>query len=354
MKKNFDTKAEALESLRLGIPKKVKEVKGISSTDGKPVAIEAIFKAITGAKGAADFRSILESILNTDEGSRGPTFYSNTWGYGVEFLIKSTKPAKSWNWDADRSMARPFASVAGKQVHMLDLNETISTSDWASMACSTNCNMLDELIYEYSVTVGDVGTAKRVAEKFNELNNGNGPIVSSERLADYEPFFAMVSGKKGAKKAKWVIETISNYMEAFKNSKEQSDRALNSKMMSEFRDIFRHSRHTVFSVLDKESNEGTTSSAIDDFDIIESNASARRNLFSVPSYLESKKMADLAKRDPQRLSKIVSRHLNSEHPNGVRRSQFLRMYRKISEHVKLDPMELNTKLQSYVLLEEIN
>jgi hypothetical protein len=347
MKRNFETRAEALDYLGSSASRIASKMKKQYGSDGKEQALEAILKSLSSANGADDLKSKLEKAAKKISNNIEYTYYSREWGFGRNYLIQTSKVDR-WGNESEDRVERMMFTISGREVHLLGLNETISASDWPGLACSTGYWMLDELIYEYSVIVGDLETAVKIAEKFYRENECKGPTVSSDKPADYEPFLIMLKRMKVEKKASWIQQTLINYMNAFKDSSSESDRLLNSKIMIEFRDMFKHCKYSVFGV------SSSKDSPIDDFDIIESSATARKSLFSMSTYEESRKMSDLSKRDPERLARIASRHFNSEHPNGARRSQFLRTYRKISDYIKINPMDLNTKLQSYVLLEEIN
>jgi hypothetical protein len=350
-KKNFDTKAEALEHIRNSIPKLTSNSANNYRSEDFNDSLKAVLKAICDSKTKGQVKKAMANL--TKEGfNGGPAYYSSSWSNGTDKLI-DVMSMDRYGGEEIKFSERPFVSIGGKETHVLELNESLDQSDWSELACDTGSNMLDELIYEYSVTVGDQATARKIASRFVELNEGRGPEMLSDRIEDYEPFMAVIKAKRIPTSQRWVSATATNYMRAFYAANRPAPQGLNDRMMSEYREYFKAAKFTKFGLEAKRGNSDTNS-VIDDFDILESNSTARKELFTQSSYELNRKLRNMAEKDEARLARIATKHLNAEHPNGVRKSTFLRTYRRIADVVKIDPMELNTKLQSYVLLEEIN
>lgn len=351
-KKNFDTKKEALDHVRNSIGKLTSDNNIGYRSDSFKDSLGIVLRAVCDSKSKEDVAKALARLTSWTEGRSKPMYYSRSWSDGSDVLM-NTMEIDRWDSEKITFFDRPIVSIAGRETHLLELNENLTQSDWSELAVTTKCNMMDELIYEYAVTVGDQATARRIASSFIEINEGRGPVVSSDRIEDYEPFMAVVRAKRIPASQRWVRDTATNYIRAFYAANRPATEGLNDRMMSEYREYFRATKYTKFG-LEARRGQDDTNSVIDDFDILESNSTARKELFSQSSYELNRKLRDMADRDEARLARIAAKHLNAEHPNGVRKSSFLRTYRRIADVVKIDPMELNTKLQSYVLLEEIN
>lgn len=350
-KKSFDTKAEALEHIRNSIPKLTSNGANSYRSQDFNDSLKAVLEAICDSKTKGQVRKAMAELAK--EGFEGgPVYYSTSWNNGVDKLINVMNIDRH-SREKIEFLERPFVSIGGKETHVLELNESLDRSDWSELACDTGSNMLDELIYEYSVAVGDQATARKIASRFIKLNEGRGPEMLSDKIEDYEPFMAVIKAKKVPASQRWASETATNYMRAFYAANRPATQGLNDRMMSEYREYFKAAKFTKFG-LEAKRGDSDTNSVIDDFDILESNSTARRELFTQSGYELSRKLRDMAERDQPRLARIAAKHLNAEHPNGVRKSTFLRTYRRIADFVKIDPMDLNTRLQSYVLLEEIN
>jgi hypothetical protein len=343
----YASKKEALEALKASIARLTGEKANSDKPHGFGSTLKPILASLVKATGPEELKSLLAKGMESAD--RGLMYYSKGWGDGSERLMNTTNYGR---WGGENEISkRPFFDISGDSVHLLELNESISHSDWLEVAISLEWNMLSELVYELLSSRGQIASATKIAAMLNEAKEGKGPTMFSDKLYDYEPFFAMVRSKRASHRDAWVRDSASNYMRALKKYSGEFDRETNKRVMSEFRDFFKSSEVSVFGII-ADGDNGTA--IIDDFDMLESNSNARKQLFAKSDYEVSRKLRDLAKRDPERLAKIATKHFNSEHPNGVRRSQFMRAYRRLSEHLKLDPMGLNTKLQSYVLLEEIN
>lgn len=351
-KKNFDTKKEALDHVRDSIGRLTGDSGTGYRSDEFKDALGIVLRTVCDSKTKDQAVKTLAKLTSGREGRSSPMYYSRSWGNGTEKLL-DTMEVDRWDTEKATFYDRPFVNIAGRETHLLELNEDLTQSDWSEIAVATKCNMMDELIYEYAVTVGDHAMARKIASSFIEINEGRGPVVSSDRIEDYEPFMAVVKAKRIPASQRWVQDTATNYMRAFYAANRPASQGLNDRMMSEYREYFKATKYTKFG-LEAKRGQDDKNSVIDDFDILESNSTARKELFTQSSYELNRKLRDMAERDEARLARIAAKHLNAEHPNGVRKSSFLRTYRRIADVVKIDPMELNTKLQSYVLLEEIN
>lgn len=251
---------------------------------------------------------------------------------------------------------RAFFVVGNEKIHIIDLAQKISIDDLEKIVEGPMKLpvFFMELVYEYAVFKRRLNLAKLVLNKLTDAKNeytGKEEIVdlsiNSSIMADYWPLLVSPSIMKRVSRSD-IKTTMENYLKAV-SSKNQDfgiDHALNEEILKKIGKKLKSTHTTIYN--------DSEDSKIDKFDLLESNPASREDFLNLRDWNHRRELRKLRDRNQSRLHEIIVNHLNNEHRNGIRRSKFLRTYSKLKEEIEIDVFRLNTKLQSYILLEEIS
>jgi hypothetical protein len=339
MKTNFETKEQALKYT----VKKVKEHQG--SYYWRAEVITKFMNMIERVSNFSEFYKKLEVL--TKDNKESSLLYSTTY-YRDSFLESLNNQTK----DGLKRLFFTVGSETSEKLHLFDLLDfTVEDMEKVIDILKTvRYQFLNELLYEYFVHHQRKDLAKKVL--LLEIKDSSRDFVmSSNNVNDYESLFEVIKGNKKIK-SKIVLLNLENYLRCFYRQDNPINHELNNKLFKEYKVQLKKLNFSRF-IPSNTYNEDKEDNLISPFDLLDSNAGYRANLIGMKEWNTRRLIRDLKEKDEERLSNIIIKHLNTEHRNGLRKTQFLRTYRKIKDEVNIDVFKLDPKLQSYVLLEQI-
>jgi hypothetical protein len=341
--KNYETKEEAFKGV-------IKSIKGINTFygDGRTTIVKFV-QLIKDSTSYAELLAKTEKLFSKE--NYNGYLYSMA-GYRDIFLLSN----KSGGQFSNRKdiPERFFFEVGGTKHSILSLNENITDEDYLDLAKKhKEKHFINELVYEHLVMRKKYSQAKEVIK--NEIDNSSDFIIESDSVFDFIPLFDSMKNI-GKDKPKNLLKMLESYLIAFYSKKNPVDSEFNNKIHKTFKSDLKKLNFSQFvsKSFNESSREEVKKNDISPFDLLESNLSFRRNIFMLSSWENNRFLRELIEKDKERTEFIIITHFNNEHRNGVRKSLFLRSYRKIKKLISVDVFKLDPKLQSYILLEEIN
>jgi hypothetical protein len=347
--KKFETIQDAKNSINSIIASTFKDSYNSYSSAEELKLITSTIKFLFSSKSAEDFDQNYTKLTerNYYHMSNVKLYVRDNYSYIDNFL-------SNISFNSETVKERAFVLVGEVPTHILDLAE-FDMSHYVAIVDKLKETIpffLAELLYEYAVSKKDYTFARIVLEHLiNKRSNGSKSeiAIKSSNTEDYWPLLS--SNLYTKLKTKTLNETLASYLEAVgKNDSMFSiDYEKNDIIIKKFR---KHLKATNSSMYSNPLEVGDKN--INPFDILESNPAAKKQLFKFDGWKQFDYFRKLKSKDEARLHDIIIDYLNNEHRNGLKKSQFLRTYRKIKDEVTLDVFRLNSKLQSYILLEEIS
>jgi len=244
--------------------------------------------------------------------------------------------------------SRGFLLVGDKVMHILELSN-ITLAELKEFTDNNDINnFIGELIYEYAVHTKNYDLAKTILQKF--ISNNSDLYIESDNMMDYWPLLSSPSLIKQLKRNN-LQNILANYIKSVNvnNSDFPINYEINESIIKMYKKELKNATVSFYNNVQsiKENN-------INIFDILESNLATRKSFLKFENWNDIREFKNLKEKDEKRLHKIVILHLNTEHRNGVKKSKFIRTYKKIKNEMDIDVFSLNPKLQTYVLLEEIS
>jgi hypothetical protein len=339
MKTHFETKEQALKYT----VKKVKEHQG--SYYWRAEVIAKFMNMIERISTFDEFYTKLEKIAKEDK--EASLLYSTTY-----FRDAFLESLSNMNKDGLKRLFFTVGSEESEKLHLFDLLDfTVQDMEKViDIAKTVKYQFLNELLYEYFVHHKEKELAKKVL--LLEIKSTDKDfIMASNNVNDYELLFEVTKGNKKIK-SKTTSINLENYLRCFYRQDNPVNHDLNNKLFKEYKAQLKKLNFSRF-IPNTDTNDNADN-LISPFDLLDSNAGYRANIIGMKDWNTRRLLRDLKEKDEVRLSNIIIKHLNTEHRNGLRKTQFLRTYRKIKDEVAIDVFKLDPKLQSYVLLEQIS
>jgi len=341
MKTHFDTKEQALKYA----VKKVKEHQG--SYYWRAEVITKFMNMLERVSSFDDFYKKLEIIAK--ENSEASLLYSTT--YYRDSFLESLRNVGSDNSGLER-LFFTVGSEESEKLHLFDLvGFTVEDIEKViEISKTVRFQFLNELMYEYFMKHNRKDLAKKVLSL--EIKDGSKEfIIASDNVKDYEVFFELIKGNKKIKH-KTTLVNLENYLKAFYLQVNPIDYDLNNRIFKDFKVQLKKLNFSRF--LPNSYSNSEEKQLISPFDLLESNAGYRSNLINFREWETRKLFRTLKEENEKRLEAIIIKHLNTEHRNGLRKTQFLRTYRRVKDEINIDVFKLDPKLQSYILLEQMS
>jgi len=347
--KKFETIKEAKENIKDTITSIFKHSSNSYTSSEESKLILLTIKSLLSSSSFKEFEKDYLDIISKHfyRLSHTSLYLRDSYSYNDTLLNNKSS-------DSDVAKERAFILIGKEITHILDLGE-LNMKDYVFIVDNMKEEMpffLAELFYEYAVSKKDYIFAKIILEHLinKKANNGKSEFaIKSSNTNDYWPLLS--SNIYTKLKTKSLNETLANYLEAVgKNDKMFTiDYEKNDIIIKKFRKYLKNTNSSMYSKMSIQDNKD-----INVFDILESNPAAKRELFKFDGWKQVQYFRTLKEKDENRLHNIIIDYLNNEHRNGLKKSQFLRTYRRIKDDISLDVFKLNSKLQSYILLEEIS
>jgi len=248
----------------------------------------------------------------------------------------------------DCAKNRGFFLVGDKVIHMLELSNITLTELKEFVNNNEVKTFIGELIYEYAVHTKNYDLAKTILQKL--ILESSDFSIESDNMMDYWPLLSSPSLVKQLKKNN-LQNILTNYLKSVSGNALEFpiDYEINERIINMYKKQLKNATVSMYSTAAsiKENN-------VSIFDILESNLATRKSLLKFENWDDIREFRNLKEKDENRLHKIVISYFNTEHRNGIRKSKFIRVYKKIKSEMEIDVFSLNPKLQTYVLLEEIS
>jgi hypothetical protein len=345
--KNCETKQEALDYFKKYLKKEEK-----NNSYSPSILTQAIhlIKAMEASPSISEVVSELK--LEFEKMGADDSFLYSSSTYSNILLF--TESSKSYRIPVDRL----FVRIGDSENHLFSLFEDkFSTQQFIDLSRElSKYKFVSELVYEYL-------TFKKLSREAGEViknivdKSDDDLMISSTWIRDYIPLLDyLFIVKKNYPKT--IEKTLQSYLEVYYTKKSDKDSEFNNRLYKNFKRELRKTNFSNFSMDRhsyniKDDKDEARKNLIDPIDLIESSIAYRREFLNLKDWESTSALREMIKRDVERIKNLIVSHFNSEHRNGVRKSAFLRSYRKISNYVKIDAFKLDPKLQSYVLLEEI-
>jgi hypothetical protein len=271
--------------------------------------------------------------------------------YSSKFLSFVKENGKTENRDSAEN--RAFFLVGDEVVHLLQFSNLTATDFQDFIETNDEIiNFLLELIYEYAVSIKDFKLAKQILSKFYLKKDQHEFVIESDNMMDYYPLLSSSTLIKKIK-PRQLKDTLANYLRSLNNSTYSHvfpiDHAVNEEIINKHKKQIKNATVSMY-----ETAKSMKDSHVNIFDILESNPATRKSFLKFENWEDVREFRKLKEKNEPRLHEIIITHLNTEHRNGVKKNQFVRIYKKIKDEMQIDVFRLNPKLQTYVLLEEIS
>jgi hypothetical protein len=337
------------EYLKDSIIKRVSE--GYSTRDSI-FHIKAIFESLL-KDNYNNFKNVYKNSIEQRgyDISRVRMYNGSGYYYNPTFLNFVRENGKTENRDSAEN--RAFFLVGDEVVHLLQLTNLTATDFQDFIETNEDISgFLLELIYEYSVNTKNFKLAKQILSKFYFKKESSELVIESDNMMDYYPLLSSSILVKKIK-PKQLRDTLANYLRSLNNSTCSHvfpiDHTINEEIINKYKKQIKNATVSMYETT-KDIKEGH----VNIFDILESNPATRKSFLKFENWDDIREFRKLKEKNEARLHEIIITHLNTEHRNGIRKNQFVRVYKKIKDEMEVDVFRLNPKLQTYVLLEEIS
>jgi hypothetical protein len=306
--------------------------------------ISTLFEFIDDDFNKVDFKKLNKAVkkyVSLGNWDNNNSLYSR-WSSSDELL------------DIENSRKLYFFKVSWSEKKLSPLDLLGLTPDEALMLYEENKQSLPimEIVYQHLSNIGEYDKAEQVFTSYmSSLPKEKLKKVAILSNVPHD-FKAVFSFYKKSKTATINKKTIGSYLfKALQNREYPLDRDLYKFVYQNFKKEV--SKADRFETVSTSNNDDENISV---FDIFENDSNFANRVATLSNYEHRNYFEKMFKEDPERMKAAVIKFLNNKFGNTKAKMRFIRVYNRISDFLerrndKLNILELNERLQSYVLLE---